>query len=100
MGSLESVKIDQWYKGVVALGAALAVGALAVRERDWALLGFGVALLGIGRWKDQQSQEGLPFWHQGVMLKPSREGYRASFVGVVIILAGLALCGRALWRIG
>jgi hypothetical protein len=86
-------------QGVAAVGAAIVVGALAVHERDWALLGLGVALIGIGRWKDQQSQEGLPFWHQGVMLKPSREGYEASIAGTVMVVMGVVLFARAIWRI-
>lgn len=98
-GILDQIKLEKWYQALTLIGTACAIGAFASHEKDWAMLGAGLALIGLGNWKDYVTRQSEPFGHLGGVYQIKKTAYTPSVVGVSFVIAGLALVGRAVWRL-
>lgn len=103
---LSGLKIDYWYKALIAIGAFLFVLSLsikleAVSNGHMALLSSGLVLFGMGEWINHPLQTRIippsldyPGWLKG-------HGYlrNASTGGLLLDIIGLGLVGYAIFKI-
>lgn len=94
---LANLKIDSWYKGVVAVAAVVLVASITVRNDHWAMLALGFLFTGFGEWVNHPT--GTAFIPGTVRFpagtieissrRPSAFGVFLDIIGVAIILFGL-----------
>jgi hypothetical protein len=95
----KSIDLRMWWLGLVTFGTAICIGALAVKERDFALIGLGVGVFGIGEWVQHPLQS---YIEQGRFMVPTMlaTAYprRPKVFGIILNCVGLALILIGLYR--
>jgi hypothetical protein len=90
MEFLKSFELHLWWRALFAVGVAVALAAIAAKEKDIFILGAGIAAFALGEWiKRPQVGEMLP----GGILKSWYE-WRPCISGLVLNAVGIAV---ALW---
>lgn len=96
MELFENLKLDKWFKAVTYLGCVILVLAAFVPAQvatntELFLLGTGLFLLGIGRWKNRKSITSLQDMGWRGMLKMSGERRKPDITGMFLEIVGIIL---------
>lgn len=93
---LKDIDLRMWWIALILFGVSVIIGALAAKERDWALIGLGAAVCGFGEWAQRPLHTDFcPGWQ--ITSYPRQfnvVGALLDLVGVILILVGLY---RVLW---
>lgn len=96
---LESLKLDYWYKAVLAISTVLLVISLTIPLQELsnstiALICTGGIFVGLGEWINHPLQEVVAFNYKIT-------GYprRATFLGSVFLVFGLCLAGYGIYKL-
>jgi hypothetical protein len=92
----ENLTLDTWFKAFAYLGGTIFVLAIFVPVRAGsneliAVVGVGMFLLGVGRWKNQKTFTALQNQGFGSLLKMSTERRSPDIVGLFFELSGWVL---------
>jgi hypothetical protein len=87
---LKNFDVQRWWKAAIVVGLAVIVAALAIKERDIVVVGFGVVACGFGEWMNHRMETEIR--HGGTLTTFERKnrplGLALDAIGVVLIVLG------------
>jgi len=97
---MEILKLDHWTKAAASIGCAIAVAALGFGNNEAFLVGFGVALYGLGEWVNHPIHTRFqPGSNPGQTLKIYGYKRHNSFTGILLAVAGVVVTALGAYTI-
>jgi hypothetical protein len=84
----------QWWLGMIAIGTAIAVAAIAAHSDAWAFVGIGIAIWGVGEWRNHPIETEL---HRN--MKVTNFPFNPSIFGIILDILGVGLIGWGGYRL-
>jgi hypothetical protein len=88
---LEKLDLQRWWKVAIAVGVAIVVPAVSVKDQGFALIGLGVIALGFGEWMNHRMETQIKY--SGTLTTFERVnrpmGLALDGVGIILIALGL-----------
>jgi hypothetical protein len=97
-GGLDNLKLDTWYKALIAAGLLALLVSIATGKETFVALSLGIFMIGVGEWINHPTrtafvdrEDGFP--SQGILTiktrRPSLLGWTVDCLGVIFFAVGI-----------